>query len=170
MLCAWAKDDALDYWKCRACVCGNLDMADPTAQSWTAQAEPSSLLSALKFGRHEQWTVSEHDVKGAFLNSAIPDDELILVQHPSQWVAWGIVPRGVVWKLQRADKLQSGGQMSVTPSSSWRESLCRQTVWVAALLFIRMQHGRLKRHTACYFQKASRWLAGRNPLGGLAGP
>ena len=40
MLCVWSQAD--DYYKCRACVCGNFAEIDPTQQSWTAQAEPSS--------------------------------------------------------------------------------------------------------------------------------
>ena len=46
--------------------------------------------------------VSKLDVKGAFLNAPLPEGELILVQPPAQWVAWGIVPKGVAWKLNRA--------------------------------------------------------------------
>ncbi|MDP7647743.1 MAG: hypothetical protein QGH82_06730, partial [Candidatus Woesearchaeota archaeon] len=71
MLCVWSQ--AEDYNKCRACVCGNFADSDPTQQSWTAQAEPSSLLAGLKLGRAEGWTVSKHDVKGAFLNAKIPE-------------------------------------------------------------------------------------------------
>ena len=29
------------------------------------------------------------------------NERRIVVQPPSQWVAWGIVPKGVVWKLRR---------------------------------------------------------------------
>ena len=38
---------------------------DPTAQYWTAQAELTSLLIALKQSRLKGWTISKHDVKGA---------------------------------------------------------------------------------------------------------
>ena len=54
---------------------------DPTLQSWTAQAEPSSLLAALKLGRMRKWQVSKHDVKGAFLNAKIPEGKIVIV-HP----------------------------------------------------------------------------------------
>ena len=102
MLCARSKDEALDYWKSRACVCGNFATADPTAQPWTAQAEPSSLVSALKFEGNEQWTVSKHDVKGAFLNANIPDGKLVVVSPPKQWVEWGLVKEGTTWTLIKA--------------------------------------------------------------------
>ena len=35
------------------------------------------------------------------MNAPLPPDELILVQPPTQWVAWGIVQKDVVWKLNR---------------------------------------------------------------------
>ena len=63
MLCVWSVAGALDYYKCRVCVCGNFADVDPTQQSWTAQAEPSSLLSAIKLGRNKGWMMSKHDVK-----------------------------------------------------------------------------------------------------------
>ena len=92
----------MDYMKCRACVCGNFADVDPTTRSWTAQAEPSSLLSALKFGRTKRWAISKHDVKGAFLNAKIPDGKLVIVTPPKQWVDWGIVPPGETWTLEKA--------------------------------------------------------------------
>ena len=100
MLCVWSQ--AEDYNKCRACVCGNFADNDPTQQSWTAQAEPSSLLAGLKLGRAEGWTVSKHDVKGAFLNAKIPEGKIIIVSPPEQWVRWGLVKAGVYWTLDRA--------------------------------------------------------------------
>ena len=48
MLCVWSYTDT-NLKKCRACVCvcGNFAEKDPLEQSWTAQAEPSSLLASL---------------------------------------------------------------------------------------------------------------------------
>ena len=100
MLCVWSQ--AEDYNKCRACVCGNFAENDPTQQSWTAQAEPSSLLAGLKLGRTQGWTVSKHDVKGAFLNAKIPEGKIVIVSPPEQWVRWGLVKAGVYWTLDRA--------------------------------------------------------------------
>ncbi|MEC9354534.1 MAG: reverse transcriptase domain-containing protein, partial [Candidatus Thermoplasmatota archaeon] len=100
MLCVWSQLD--DYMKCRACVCGNFAEADPTQQSWTAQAEPSSLLGGLKLGRKRDWTVSKHDVKGAFLNAKMPDCKVVIVSPPELWVRWGLVPEGMLWTLERA--------------------------------------------------------------------
>ena len=48
MLIVWSYDQSTDTHKCRACVCGNFADVDPTQQSWTAQAEPSSLLATIK--------------------------------------------------------------------------------------------------------------------------
>ena len=100
MLCVWTQAD--DLTKCRACVCGNFEEVDPTQQSWTAQAEPSSLFAALKLGRLRGWTVSKHDVKGAFLNADIPEGKLVIVQPPALWVKWGLVAPGVTWTLDKA--------------------------------------------------------------------
>ena len=102
MLCVWSVADAEAYDKCRACVCGNFAEIDSTQQSWTAQAEPSSLLSASKLGRNKGWTVSKHDVKGAFLNAKLPEGKLVMVTPPEIWVKWGLVPAGVYWTLDRA--------------------------------------------------------------------
>ena len=100
MLCVWSLDG--DRAKCRACACGNFAQLDPTQQSWTAQAEPSSLMAALKLGRRRRWVVSKHDVKGAFLHAELPDEKLVIVSPPEQWVRWGIVQPGVKWTLDKA--------------------------------------------------------------------
>ena len=100
MLCVWSMSD--DVAKCRACVCGNFSQVDPTEQSWTAQAEPSSLMASLKLGRKKNWTISKHDVKGAFLNAKVPEGKVIIVSPPPQWVAWGLVDKGVLWTLDKA--------------------------------------------------------------------
>ena len=80
MLCVWSQSEVDDYYKCRACICGNFADIDPTQQSWTAQAEPSSLMGALKLGANRSWTASKHDVKGAFLNAKIPAGKIIIVK------------------------------------------------------------------------------------------
>lgn len=85
MLCVWSKQESEDYRKCRACVCGNFAEVDPTQQSWTAQAEPSSLIASLKVGRVKRWQISKHDVKGAFLNASLPVGRLVIVSPPEQW-------------------------------------------------------------------------------------
>ena len=89
MLCVWSQAEAEDYYKCRACVCGNFAEVDPTQQSWIAQAEPSSLLSALKMGRTKGWSISKHDVKGAFLNAKLPEGTLVVVTPPDIWMKSG---------------------------------------------------------------------------------
>ena len=102
MLRVWSAEESRDYYKCRACVCGNFAKVDPTQQSWTAQAEPSSLFASLKLGRVNQWTISKHDVKGAFLNADIPKGRIVVVSPPAQWIQWGIVPAGTLWTLEKA--------------------------------------------------------------------
>ena len=101
MLNVWSRTDT-DFRKCRSCIAGNFQHLDPSAQRWTAQAEPSSIFAAAKMAAMRGWKITKHDVKGAFLNAPLPPDELILVAPPSQWQAWGIVGQGVVWKLNRA--------------------------------------------------------------------
>ena len=91
-----------DTAKCRACVCVNFAPIDPTQQSWTAQAEPSSLLCSLKLAVKNKWMISKHDVKGAFLNASLPKGQLVVVQPPDLWVKWGLVPAGVTWTLDKA--------------------------------------------------------------------
>ena len=101
MLCGWAQADA-DHYKCRACVCGNFAEVDPTQQSWTAQAEPSSLLASLKLGRNRGWLASKHDVKGAFMHAKIPEGRTVIVCPPEMWVQWGLVAPGTYWTLDKA--------------------------------------------------------------------
>ena len=92
MLCVWSMSD--DVAKCRACVCGNFSQVDPTEQSWTAQAEPSSLMASLKLGRKKDWTISKHDVKGAFLNAKVPEGKVIIVSPPPSMGGLGIGRQG----------------------------------------------------------------------------
>ena len=100
MLCVWSQEG--DLYKCRACVCGNFASVDPTQQSWTAQAKPSSMLAALKLGCSREWMISKHDVKGAFLNARIPGGKIGIVAPPVQWVRWGLVKPGTFWTLEKA--------------------------------------------------------------------
>ena len=100
MLCVWSETP--DTKKCRACICGNFAEVDPLQQSWTAQAEPSSLIAALKLTRNKEWTASKHDVKGAPLNAKLPEGKLVVVRPPGQWVRWGLVEPGEFWTLDRA--------------------------------------------------------------------
>ena len=39
------------FHKCRGCACVNFQEKDPTEQVWTAQAETSSVMAGLRFGR-----------------------------------------------------------------------------------------------------------------------
>ena len=127
MLCVWSKQESEDYRKCRACVCGNFAEVDPTQQSWTAQAEPSSLIASLKVGRVKRWQVSKHDVKGAFLNASLPAGRLVIVSPPEQWVKWGIIAPGTLWTLEKA---VYGLRESPALWSAERDSKLRQLEWI----------------------------------------
>ena len=83
MFNVWSRTDQ-DFRKCRSCIAGNFQQLDPSAQRWTAQAEPSSIFTAAKLSAMRGWMVSKLDVKGAFLNAPLPEGELILVQPPAQ--------------------------------------------------------------------------------------
>ena len=107
-------------------MCGNFAEVDPTQQSWTAQAEPSSLLSAIKLGRTKGWMMSKHDVKGAFLNAKIPEGKLVVVSPPGQWIEWGLVPRGTLWTL---DKAVYGLRVSPRLWSDERDKQLTQVRW-----------------------------------------
>ncbi len=101
MLNVWSVTDS-GLRKRRTVIAGNFQDLDPTAQRWTAQAEPGTIFMAAKLAALRGWKISKVDVKGAFLNAPIPPGELVLVQPPGQWVKWGIVKEHVVWKLNRA--------------------------------------------------------------------
>ena len=83
MLNVWSRTDE-DFRKCRSCIAGNLQHLDPSAQRWTAQAEPSSIFMATKLAAMRRWKISKVDVKAAFLNAPIPPSELIMVHPPAQ--------------------------------------------------------------------------------------
>ena len=80
MLCVWSQDG--DLHKCRACVCGNFAQVDPTQQSWTAQAEPSSLLAAVKLGRMRGSKILKHDVGERSLTRPFLKEKRSLCNHP----------------------------------------------------------------------------------------
>ena len=84
MICVWSTGEFDDTRTCRVCVAGNFESVDPAARPWTAQAEPSSLLCALKLGRLKHWLVSKHDVESAFLIPEMPTDKLIIVRPPAK--------------------------------------------------------------------------------------
>ena len=126
MLIVWSAHEAADYYKCRACVCGNFAEVDPTQQSWTAQAEPSSLLASLKKGRNHRWAISKHDVKGAFLNAVIPEGRIVVVRPPEQWVKWGLVKPDTCWTL---DKAVYGLRESPALWSAERDSQLLKVEW-----------------------------------------
>jgi hypothetical protein len=127
MLNVWSKSDGL--CKCRACICGNFAKLDPTLQSWTAQAEPSSLLAALKYSRIQKCLISKHDVKSAFMHATLPESTLVIVEPPKQWVDWGLVPPGVFWTLDKAvyglresPKLWSDERDSKLSTMEWKST------------------------------------------------
>ena len=109
-------------------MCGNFAEVDPTQQSWTAQAEPSSLLASLKIGRVNKWLTSKHDVKGAFLNAVLPEGRLVVVSPPKQWIDWGLVAQGTLWTLEKA---VYGLRESPALWSAERDGQLRKLEWSA---------------------------------------
>ena len=58
MLNVWSRTSD-DRRKCRSCIAGNFQLFDPSAQRWTAQAEPSSIFAAAKMVAVRRWLVSK---------------------------------------------------------------------------------------------------------------
>ena len=123
MVCVWTKE--ADRYKCRLCVAGNFESIDPLAQHWTAQAEPGSLMIALKKGRIKRWVISKHDVKGAFLNASL-GGKLVVVRPPPLFEKWGLVEPGELWTL---DKAVYGLRESPRLWSAERDSKLRALRW-----------------------------------------
>ena len=126
MLCVWTEK-ADKSKKCRACIMGNLEQLDAAAQVWTAQAETASFFTALKLSQLRGWKVSKHDVKTAFLNAPVPEDELVVLQPPKIWIEWGLVPANVLWTC---DKAIYGLRKS---PKWWGEERDRQAVYETSL-------------------------------------
>ena len=88
--------------KARAVVCGNLERQDPTQTVWTAQAETSSLVGALRLGARRGWTVGAVDVSGAFMYAPLPKGHLVVVRPPRAFVEAGLAGPDDCWTLHRA--------------------------------------------------------------------
>ena len=101
MLNVWTRTDD-DRRKCRSVIAGNHQVKDPSEQTWTAQADPSTIITTTKLALLRGWSLSKHDVKGAFLEAPIPSDELVIVRPPDLWVRWQIVQPGTLWTPERA--------------------------------------------------------------------
>ena len=89
-------------YKCRGVACGNFSPRDPCEAVWTAQAEPSSVLAALRLAQLRDWGVTQVDIKGAFMHASLPEGVLIVARPPAIWVKMGLVPPGILWTLRRA--------------------------------------------------------------------
>eukprot|EP00974_Lingulodinium_polyedra_P027905 2696079-Lingulodinium_polyedra.AAC.1 len=76
MKCVWARKSDGRY-QARGVVCSNVSPRGPCEAVWTAQAEPSSVPSALRLAQLRQWKVTQVDIKGAFMYAALPDGVLI---------------------------------------------------------------------------------------------
>ena len=69
-------------FKNRGAVCSNLAPRDPCEAVWTAQAEPSSVLSALRLSQLRKWKVTQVDIKGAFMYANLPEGSSSLSDRP----------------------------------------------------------------------------------------
>ena len=88
--------------KARAVVCGNMEKFNPTQQLWTAQAEPSSLIAALRLSLLRGWDTGAVDVSGAFMYAPLPEHQLVLVRPPRAFVDAGLAKPDECWTLHRA--------------------------------------------------------------------
>ena len=114
MLCVWTEK-ADKSKKCRACIMGNLEQLDATAQVWTAQAETASFFTALKLSQLRGWKVSKHDVKTAFLRGDKSEKDRDGYLEPSAEIKprfkmtdqhqlaanWGLYRRGKAMKFDK---------------------------------------------------------------------
>ena len=89
-------------FKVRAVVCGNFENVDPTQALWTAQAETSSLVAALRLSLLRKWKVGAIDVSGAFMYAPLPQHMLVVVKPPQAFVDLGLANPGEFWTLHRA--------------------------------------------------------------------
>ena len=83
-------------------VCGNFENVDPTQALWTAQAETSSLVAALRLSLLRKWKVGAIDVSGAFMYAPLPQHMLVVVKPPQEFVELGLAKPGELWTLHRA--------------------------------------------------------------------
>ena len=91
-----------DLYKCRAVICGNFSERDPCEQVYTAQAEISSVMLALRLGMLKGWQIWKMDVKSAFLHAPMPNGMLVVVRPPRDWVKLGFVEAHVCWTCRKA--------------------------------------------------------------------
>ena len=89
-------------YKCRGVACGNFAQRQPHEQVWTAQAEISSILSALRLAQLRGWAISSMDVKSAFMTADLPPDQLVIVRPPQLWVDLGFIKPGTLWPVKKA--------------------------------------------------------------------
>ena len=88
--------------KDRGLLCGNFEQTDLTQQLWTAQAETSSLVAALRLTFPPGWVAGAVDVSGAFMHAPLPEHMLVVVRPPHAFVDAGLVAPDELWKLTRA--------------------------------------------------------------------
>ena len=88
--------------KVRAVVCGNLEKSDPTQTLWTAQAETSQLIAALRLSQLRDWEVGVVDVSGAFMYAPLPEHHHVVVRPPRAFVDVGLASPTECWTLHKA--------------------------------------------------------------------
>ena len=112
-------------FKCRAVVCGNFER-NPCEQSWTAQAEVSSLFAAVRLAIANDWVIGAVDVSGAFMYAPLPEHMLVVVQPPKFFVEAGLAKAGETWTLSRA---VYGLKISPKAWGTCRDKELRQLQW-----------------------------------------
>ena len=98
--------------KVRAVVCGHWEKTHPTQQLWTAQAEPASMIAALRLSLLRGWDVGAVAVSGAFMYAPIPDSQLVVVK-----------PLGHLWTLASPSLTSVGLFIVPSMASASRQEL-----------------------------------------------
>ena len=76
--------------------------SDPTQTFWTAQAETSSLIAALRLSQLRDWEVGAVDVSGAFMYAPLPEHHHVVVRPPRAFVDAGLASPTACWTLHKA--------------------------------------------------------------------
>ena len=86
--------------KSRLVICGNFLM--PYGETSTANLDVAVFRSAVAVGLTKDWKFASTDIPQAFLNASIDPDREVYLRPPKICIDMGLVPEGVVWKLNKA--------------------------------------------------------------------
>ena len=88
--------------KVRIAACGNHELQHEVEENSTQNISPDALrLMAHQLSRHDNWIGASGDVSLAFLNSALPDNEIVLLEPPGILRRLGLVKPGTLWRVRK---------------------------------------------------------------------